>query len=234
MPRISRIVVPDIPHHITQRGNRNQQVFFSDRDRSSYLGLLRMFAEIYSVKIWAYCLMDNHVHFISVPKTKEALIHCFQEVHRAYTRSINFREGWRGFLWQGRFSSFPMDEAHLIAAMRYVERNPVEAHMVERAQDYPWSSAKSHVCGSVDALLSDCYLSEQIPDWDSFLRNQDNKEHKAIETAIRSGRPLGSDQFVESLAKKLDRDLLKKKRGPKVKANIQSQQNSMNLVLPLK
>ena len=133
MARIARIVVPNIPHHITQRGNRNQRVFFSDQDRRFYLSLLQTFSEFHGVDVWAYCLMDNHVHFVAVPANTESLGRCFQEVHQVYTRSINVREGWRGYLWQGRFSSFPMDERYLVAAMRYVENNSVRANMVQRA-----------------------------------------------------------------------------------------------------
>ncbi len=115
MARIGRVVVPEIPHHITQRGNRRQKVFFQASDYESYISLLREWCNRYSVEIWAYCLMPNHVHIVAVPHTEKGLSRAIGEVHRRYTRMINFREKWRGYLWQGRFTSYPMDERYLMA-----------------------------------------------------------------------------------------------------------------------
>lgn len=216
MPRIARIVVPNFPHHITQRGNRRQPVFFQEQDRYEYLRLIKKFSLVYGTKIWAYCLMDNHVHLIMVPNNEKTLTRTLQEAHRRYTRYINFREGWRGYLWQGRYASFPMDEKHLIAAIRYVERNPVEAKIVNRAEDYKWSSAKAHVYKTNDPILNDCYLTNKIKDWSRFLNNLSTNNKKGlIEKSIRTGRPLGSDEFIENLEKKLKRPLKRKKPGPK-------------------
>lgn len=217
MARIARVVVPHIPHHITQRGNRNQNVFFSDADRNFYLHLIRTHAQAARVAIWAYCLMDNHVHFIAVPETQGGLMRCFQEAHRLYTRRINFREGWRGYLWQGRFASFPMDEPYLIAAIRYVELNPVKAGLVSRAEDYPWSSACAHVFGKHDPLLSSCYVTHEIPDWSDFLNGQTASAKEALEKSMRTGRPLGSPEFIEKLEAILGRTLKKQKAGRRAK-----------------
>ena len=136
-----------MPHHITQRGNRREQTFFADDDYQAYLDLMVAWCGRHGVRIWAYCLMPNHSHLILVPPSEDALCRAVGEAHRRYTRRINFREGWRGHLWQGRFASFVMDEAYLIAATRYAERNPVRAKLVERAEDWPWSSAGAHVDG---------------------------------------------------------------------------------------
>ena len=148
MARIARVVIPDIPYHITQRGNRRQRVLFSDDDRIAYLELLSTAARTHAVEVWAYCLMDNHIHVIAVPRKIIGLAKAFAETHQRYTRMINFRKGWRGYLWQGRFFSCALDEPHLYAAMRYVEKNPVRAKMIERAEDYRWSSARAHVLGA--------------------------------------------------------------------------------------
>src|SRR3989338_11311255 len=113
MPQTARVVAPQQPHHVTQRGNRNQPVFFSDKDRREYLNILKVQASKTGVKIWAWCLMDNHVHFVAVPESETALAVCFGETHKRYTRHINLREGWRGYLWQGRFKSFLMDTSYL-------------------------------------------------------------------------------------------------------------------------
>ena len=218
MPRIARVVVPEIPHHITQRGNRNQTVFFSDEDRVAYLELIKRFSRQNRVKIWAYCLMDSHVHFVAVPDAGEDLRGCFQEAHRLYTRRINFSEGWRGYLWQGRFASFPMDEKYLVAAIRYVERNPIVAGIVNKAEDYSRSSAKAHIFKLQDPLLSPCFLSEEILDWSSFLQDEDDGDVKILEKSIRTGRPLGSINFVDQLESLLCRDLKRKKPGRRPRA----------------
>ena len=127
------------------------QTFFCDEDYREYLSLLEHWCGEFEVRIWAYCLMPNHVHLILVPSTADGLRRAVAEVHRRYTRMINFREGWRGCLWQGRFASFVMSETHLMGAVRYVERNPVKAGLVERAEDWPWSSAADH-CAACDRV----------------------------------------------------------------------------------
>jgi len=130
MPRINRIEVANYPYHIIHRGNRRQKVFLKDSDKDLYLQILNLQARFYRLEIWAYCLMDNHVHLIVCPRLKDSLTICISEAHRQYTRMVNFREGWRGHLWQGRFKSFPLDEKYLFSAVRYVERNPVRAKIV--------------------------------------------------------------------------------------------------------
>jgi REP element-mobilizing transposase RayT len=129
MARIARIVVPAVPHHVTQRGNRRQAVFFGEDDYRAYLALLSEYAGKAGVRVWAWCLMPNHVHLMLAPPSAEALRAALAEAHRRYSRLINFREGWRGYLWQGRFASCPMDEAHALAAARYIELNPVRARL---------------------------------------------------------------------------------------------------------
>ncbi len=173
MPRIARIVIPGCPHHVIQRGNRRLKVFFSEEDKSLYLGLIQRHARKYGIIIWAYCLMDNHVHMIAVPKNRESLARGIGESHRKYTNLINIRENWKGYLWQGRFISYPLDGGHLFAAVRYVERNPVRAHIVARAEQYKWSSAPAHVLGVKDELISACPLTADIEDWAFYLGQKD-------------------------------------------------------------
>ena len=127
MARLARVVAAGIPHHVTQRGNRRQTVFFGDDDYRAYAGLLAQSCTDFGVAVWGYCLMPNHVHLILVPSDEAALRLALGEAHQRYTRRVNVREGWRGHLWQGRFASVPMDEPHLLACARYVELNPVRA-----------------------------------------------------------------------------------------------------------
>jgi putative transposase len=200
MPRAARIVYPGVPHHITQRGNRRQRVFFSDEDKTLYLRLLSGWAEKAGLSIWAYCLMDNHVHHVAVPKTEASLAVAIGETHKAYTKIINEREGWRGFLWQGRFSSFPMDVPYLYRAMRYDELNPVRAGIVENAADYPWSSAKAHISGERNELLSKNPLGMNGREWTAYLREGlVEDETEMFRKHVQSGSPLGDEDFLRRL-----------------------------------
>ncbi|OGQ04260.1 MAG: transposase [Deltaproteobacteria bacterium RIFCSPLOWO2_01_FULL_45_74] len=219
MGRLARIVIDGCPHHVIQRGNRRQNVFFNDDDKEEYLRLIAKHTKIENLEIWAYCLMDNHVHLIVVPNGQESLARGVGETHRRYTRYVNFREGWRGYLWQGRFQSYPMDERHLFMAIRYIERNPVRAGIVRRAEDYRWSSAKAHVYSLEDPLLTHrANLLQMVGDWASYLSNGDSDEEKGLfRKSARTGRPLGNDEFIEKLERITGRTLRKQKSGPKLR-----------------
>ncbi|MBI2175043.1 MAG: transposase [Candidatus Omnitrophica bacterium] len=210
MARLARVSLCDIPYHVTQRGNRRQPVFFTEEDRRVYLHLLKGQANRYGLEVWAYCLMTNHVHLIVVPRQQQALTRAIAETHRRYTRHINFREGWRGYLWQGRFASVPLDEQYLYAAVRYVERNPVHAKLVSQAEDYPWSSARAHVLGVADQVLAVNFLTEHIQDWKTFL-HEDQDDNVGTST----GRPLGGHDFVGRLELMTGRLLHRRRPGPK-------------------
>ena len=213
MPRIARLIIPGIPHHVTQRGNRRQPTFFSEEDRQTYLRLLLEESRQYGVVFWAYCLMDNHVHFIAVPESSESLARAFGETHRRYSSRINRREGWTGYLWQGRFASFPMEPRHCYAAIRYVERNPVDAGLVALAEEYPWSSARAHAKKTPDPLLAPLPLTQEIEDWAAFLRLPTDEIKHDVERHSRTGRPLGSPGFVEQLERLTGRRLRKQPPG---------------------
>ena len=218
MARIARVIVPGTPHHITQRGNRRQQTFFSDEDYSAYLSLLAEWCKKHRVEIWAWCLMPNHVHLIAVPETEEGIARAIGEAHRRYTRRINFREGWRGHLWQERFASFPMDEHYLLAAARYVEMNPVAAGLVSKPEEYRWSSAAAHLDRQDDTLTKVEPLLSIVPDWKNFLSLSPEDELDILRKHERSGRPLGMESFfVEKIETSLERVLSPQKRGPKPK-----------------
>ena len=215
MARLARTVVPGYSHHITQRGNRRLPVFFSDEDYQAYVDLVAEHAAAQGVAIWAWCLMPNHVHLIAVPETPEALARALGEAHRRYTRRVNFREGWRGHLWQERFFSCVLDARHALAAARYVERNAARAGLVKRAWAWPWSSAAGHVSGRGDALVkAGGPLAAEVADWRAFLgREEDEATVRAIRLHARTGRPLGSARFVARLERRLDRRLAPRKPG---------------------
>ena len=215
MPRIARVVGPGFPHHITQRGNRRQTTFFTEDDYRAYLDLLGEWCSFHDVLVWSYCLMPNHVHLIVVPQSAEGLKSAIGETHRRYTRRINFRMDWRGHLWQGRFSSSPLDQAYLLAAARYVERNPLKAGLVKSAVEYLWSSARHYLGVHSDPLIQQSPLLDMVDDWQAFLADETDEKRKAeIRSAERTGRPLGSLEFVQKLEGMLGRELRKRKPGP--------------------
>ncbi len=216
MARLARVVVSDVPHHVTQRGNRRQATFFGDGDYEAYLDLMAEWTRRHGVEVWAYCLMPNHVHLVAVPPSEDALRRAIGEAHRRYTRRVNFREGWRGHLWQGRFASFPMDEAHLYRAVRYVELNPVRARLVRAPWRWRWSSAAAHVAGEDDRLVRVAPMLERVDDWRAFLaEGLAIEEAEEIRRHERTGRPMGSDSFVTRLEGLLGRVLHRQPPGPK-------------------
>ncbi len=212
MPRIARIVFAGLPHHITQRGNRRGDVFFEDADRSTYLEMLTEYCELHEVDILAYCLMTNHVHLVAVPSREDGLQRVFKPLHMRHAQDINRRHGWSGHLWQGRFFSSVLDEIYLWFCVRYVERNPVRAGIVERAHDYPWSSAVAHCGFKQDAVLSPHSVHwkvfEGISDWAAWLGEEDDTERlSTVRRNIQKNLPCGSDKFLLRLERLTGRSL---------------------------
>jgi putative transposase len=200
MPRLSRLVVPGYPHHVTQRGSRRQATFFCTRDYQVYRQLLANARASAGISVWAYCFMPNHVHLIVVPTHGDSLATFFSEAHRRYTRSVNLREGWRGHLWQERFHSSVMDEAHLLAAVRYTELNPVRAGLCSRPADWRWSSVHAHQAGLDDMLVTVRPMLDRIHDWPRYLQGDPlSVEVEALRRNARAGRPSGSDDFIGQL-----------------------------------
>lgn len=192
------------------------QTFFSERDYKEYLYLMADWCNRCEVEIWAYCLMPNHVHLISMTQSEDGLRRAVGEAHRRFTRYINAQNGWKGHLWQGRFASYPMDESYLIATARYIVLNPVRARIVKRPEDYRWSSCKAHLQGKDDILVKVTPLAEIISDWRGLLESDlSDGRYDAIRSHEKTGRPLGSDEFLDNLEKLTARSLKKQKPGPK-------------------
>ena len=153
MPRPPRQVVPGLPHHVTQRGNYRQKVFFRADDRLLYLALLGEFFPHYGIALEGYCMLENHVHLVLIPHDANGLSRAMQRIHSDYARAVHLRLRRMGHLWQARFHSTPLDEKHSWAALLYVERNPVRAGLVEHCGDWRWSSAPGHLGLVEDPLL---------------------------------------------------------------------------------
>ncbi len=220
MARLARITVPDLPHHVTQRGNRRQAVFLEDGDYALYRDLLAERCRANGVQCWAYCLMPNHVHLILTPSTAEGLSRAVGETHRRYSGFINARARVTGHVFQGRFSSAAMDEPHFLAAVRYLAFNPVRADLAQRPQDWPWSSVAAHLAQRDDPLVRVRPLLDIAPSPDAlFTMSLDEATDLfAIETKSMTGRPLGDIGFIEDVERKLGYTVAPKKRGPKPKS----------------
>ncbi|MDA8125058.1 MAG: transposase [Deltaproteobacteria bacterium] len=225
MPRISRAIATGYPHHITQRGNYRQVVFTHAEDYGQYLKWLTQYAHKYGFRIWAYCLMPNHVHFVGVPELDDALARTFNAAHMRYTQYCNRKKGSNGHLWQGRFFSCLLDEPHTYAAVRYVELNPVRDGSVAAPEDYPWSSAKSHISGIPDTVLSGhCFLTDTVKDWRKYLsEGHDPEPERAIIKSTHNGHPCGAADFVSRMESLLNRRFsplpMGRPRGSKSKEN---------------
>jgi putative transposase len=203
MPRTRRIVIPGVGHHVIQRGNRRQRLFFDDGDRRAYLSLLACALARNGTLCLGWCLMENHVHLILVPAGGDGLRAPLASVNTAYAQRINRARELSGHLFEGRFASYPMDDPHLMVAARYVENNPVAAGLVGRAEAWPWSSARAHIEGLNDGLTDAAALGRHVPDWRAMLERglEAGDEAERIERALRTGRPLGARGWSEALAR---------------------------------
>ena len=215
MARLARVVVPGLPHHVTQRGNRRERIFFEAGDEAVYRDLLAEQVRRRGVEVWAYCLMPNHVHLILTPQDEAGLGLAVGEAHRRYTNFVNARGRWTGHLFQSRFASVAMDEDHLLAAARYVPMNPVRARLVSRPEDWPWSSARAHLARRDDGLVLTRPLLDRVGDFATFLANAENPVAIAsLRAAETTGRPLGPQDFIRGLERRLGRKLARGQPGP--------------------
>jgi putative transposase len=215
MARQARIVLPDTPHHITQRGNRGETVFFEKSDYEAYIEFLREECAEAGVSIWSWCLMANQIHLIALPRKENSLGRALGEAHRRYTRRINERNNWRGHLFQDRFFSYAMDDTHLLNAARFIEMIPVMSGIAPEPESYLWSSAKSHVKGREDKLLDPSKpLLHFVQDWKTFLHDMPTTpDQETIERHLQTGRPRGSDNFLDSVESIVGRPVRPQKPG---------------------
>ncbi len=215
MSRLARMVVPGLPHHVTQRGNRREAIFFEDGDQQLYCDTLAEQLRKFSVEVWAYCLMPNHVHLILTPLGADGMSRALGEAHRRYTNFINARGRWTGHLFQSRFASVAMDESHLRSAVSYVSLNPVRARLVSRAEEWAWSSVRAHLAGRDDSLVSVRPVLDRWPSFRDLLLEDLEEKFISLREAEGIGRPLGTADFVTSLERRLGRPIARRAPGRK-------------------
>ncbi len=212
MPRVARTVFAHLPHHITQRGNRREDVFFEAEDRTTYLKWLGEYAAKFKVEVAAYCLMTNHIHLILIPSTEDGLQKLLKPLHMRYAQRLNRARGQQGHVWQGRYFSSVLDDDYFQAALRYVERNPVRARMVKKAEDYQWSSAAGHCERVKDSLLkagaSWRKSMGNIGNWGAWLAEPDEQAKLLVlRRNAMMGLPCGSEKFISKIEKRAGRNL---------------------------
>ncbi|NOQ50846.1 MAG: transposase [Desulfuromonadaceae bacterium] len=222
MPRIARIIAPGYPHHVTQRGNNRSTTFFDDEDRQTYLQLLYKYAGKFSLQIWAYCLMDNHVHLLAVPEKDESLARGFGLTNQVYTQYLNRKRIQSGRIWQNRFfSCIVEDDEYLWTVARYIENNPLKVGLADMAESYRWSSAKAHLTGSADELLHEpSWLEPQDrQSYAEFMLQSNEESENILRKATRTGRPFGSETFIDKMELQLNQALRPRKPGRPKKEN---------------
>jgi putative transposase len=216
MARLARLVVPGLPHHVTQRGNGGAQTFFGDGDYALYRDLLAQACRDAGVAVWCWVLMPNHVHLVLVPSDEDGLRRALAAVHRRYAGHIHARERRTGHFWQGRYGAVVLDEAHLLTAVRYVLLNPVRARLAARAADWPWSSVHALLAGRDDGLTTVAPVLARCPGFGELLDEAaEQPGFRALRRAEGIGRPLGDDAFVAALERLTRRMLRPGKPGPK-------------------
>ena len=214
MPRMARIVVPGFPHHITQRGIRGHRTFFNASDCLIYLEMLKELLPKAGVALWAYCLMPNHVHFVAVPSDERGLAVLFRPLHSQYAKRINAAHGWRGHLWQERFYSVVMDEPHTLAAMRYVEQNPVRAGLCKRPDQWRWSSIHANLAGRTDGLVDTRATRKVVSNWHEYTGSPVSAElQDSLRKCTRNGRPAGASKFIDDVEASIGKRVRKRKPG---------------------
>jgi putative transposase len=223
MPRYPRIVVPDCPHHLTQRGNHRQNVFDSPGDREIYLDLVRRNALDCDMRLLGYSLMSNHVHWIVIPSSAKSLAAAFGRAHCRYSNYFQTKRSVSGHLWQNRFYSCPLSYRHLGLAMAYVEQNPVRAGLVQHPEDYPWSSARAHLWGvDPQEIVDATWWGELHPpaQWRGRLQEGSTKEeNRFVERCTFAGKPCGDNDFLAVVAHYSSTDLILRRPGrPKTNA----------------
>jgi len=234
MARLPRVVITDVAHHVTQRGNARQVILGDDADRIAYLELLRQYSELYRLSLLGYCLMSNHVHLIVIPRSPEALWQTLKQTHGRYASYWNARQSSTGHVWQGRFYSCPLDDSHLWKALRYVELNPVRAGMLPAAEDWRWSSAAAHcVPGAADKLLDMERWQKRwtVAQWNQYLAARESAtDVGALRQCTHTGRPLGTSEFIAQFEQTTARPLAPRKGGRPKKPADDSRQDGFAFV----
>jgi len=205
MPRLERIVIPGVPHHVVQWGNNGQRLFHTHAERERYLALLAERAMNAHLELWAYCLMDTHVHLVVTPVKADSMAKAIGHTHSCYAQHVNRARARRGHLWEGRYYSCALGRSYFRRAIIYVEQNPIRAAIVNLPWQYRWSSAAEHVDGMGDSQLLDLtWWRKRIKPsiWRQRLRRRlPDAQIAVIERHTKRGWPLAGERALETYEK---------------------------------
>ncbi|WP_419174264.1 transposase [Desulfosediminicola sp.] len=223
MPRRPRIILPEVPLHIIQRGNNRQACFFADEDYCFYLDWLQEYSRKSGCAIHAYVLMTNHVHLLLTPKRKESAGNLMKLLGQRYVQYINRTYKRSGTLWEGRFrSSVIQQDTYLLTCQRYIEMNPVRAGMVKHPGDYRWSSYGVNGQGDPSKLLTQHRIyndlgqnsKERLSTYRELFKHElEPGEIDRIRKATNGNFVLGTSRFQEEVGTMLDRRVIPGKAG---------------------
>ncbi len=195
MARRPRIIHPGELYHVTQRGSRKQPVFGDEEDFEKYLTLLRRNLEKRDVLLHQYCCMTNHVHLLVQPFDLTGLPRAIQVAHSSYARFVNEKNAWVGHLWHSRFRSSRVFPDALVHVVRYIARNPVEAHLVSKAVDWPHASTRDLAGIGSDPYITSRILNGIRPNWsEEFSRPMSQAGLRELQSHLHQGHPVGTAQ----------------------------------------
>jgi putative transposase len=211
MPRRPREYLPGFAYHIYQRGNNRDPCFIEPENYDYYLNLWRTVSPQYGISVHSYCLMTNHIHFLVTPECKTGLSNTMRVVGSRYAQYINRRYERTGTLWEGRHrSSLVQTDRYFLTCMRYIEMNPVRAHMAKRPEEYLWSSYGANAWGDKSWLKPHAeYLGLGVSDVDRYRVYRDLFQEKIrsddlnkIRKAAYFCQPVGTVRFRKMLVEK--------------------------------
>ena len=217
LSRYFRVIIPEWPYHVTHRGNNKQSIFWEDEDRFKYLRLAKKYSDKWECTILAYSLMPNHVHLLIKPYKDYSLAKAMQGISLCYTQRINRKYQRTGRLWECRYYSSIIDkDSYLWNVIRYIEQNSVRAGLVEKPDDYKWSSSRAHILGIKDPLISTKEILElgDLSRFRDYIRNECTTiEIDTIRRMTRQGLPLGSIEFQRKIESIIKRKIIPSPRG---------------------
>ena len=222
MPRRTRMYLPDYPYHIVQRGNNREACFVEPDNYPFYLELWKECAQRYGVKVHAYCLMTNHVHFLVTPEQPDSICRATRVIGSRYAYCFNKRYGRTGTVWEGRHkSSLVQSDRYFLACSRYIELNPVVAGMVDKPEQYKWSSYSVNAWGGASNLTpheeyfklgrdskARCYAYREL-----FKHHLSERDIHLIENASHYCHPVGDDRFCKQMEERYEIKLGQAVRG---------------------
>ncbi|MCP4252149.1 MAG: transposase, partial [Candidatus Scalindua sp.] len=214
MPRKARVLVPNCPHHIVQRGHNRTAVFLADEDYQYYLENLREWKEELGIKLYAWCLMTNHIHIIAEPgQDAMTLSLLMKRVNGRQSAYVNKLEGRSGSLWEGRYKASPIQrDSYLLCCYRYIELNPVRAGMVANVEAYPWSSYKERVFDKGPIMLDRDPVYSGLADtaqerryrYRAFIEEGISMTEKSfIDESVNRNQLTGNNRFVDEIEQRI-------------------------------